>query len=107
MKQGIAPQAGNMNQIPFLDWLPRAGLPVLFPQQRFAKSKGVLESHLSQNIFPDSKKIFSHFSVGMELENQKTETPHHFAFLGNYVITNMFRSFETLFRICCQLVNDK
>ena len=26
MKQGIAPQAGKMNQIPYCDWLPRAGM---------------------------------------------------------------------------------
>ena len=32
----------------------------------------VHESFLSQNIFRDSKKIFCDFSVGMELENEKT-----------------------------------
>ena len=36
------------------------------------------EIFLAQNIFRDSKKIFSDFSVGMELENEKTETRHHF-----------------------------
>ena len=39
-----------------------------------AKSKWVHESFLSQNIFPGSKKIFCDFSVGMELENEKTES---------------------------------
>ena len=38
------------------------------------KSKQVHESFLSQNIFRDSKKIFCDFSVGMELENVKTES---------------------------------
>ena len=32
------------------------------------------ESFLSQNISRDSKKIFCDFSVGMELENAKTES---------------------------------
>ena len=36
------------------------------------------ESFLSQNIFRGSKKIFRDFSVGMELENEKTETRYHF-----------------------------
>ena len=31
------------------------------------------EGFLMQNIFRDSKKIFCDFSVGMELENEKTE----------------------------------
>ena len=31
------------------------------------------QSFLSQNIFRDSKKIFCDFSVGMELENEKSE----------------------------------
>ena len=38
------------------------------------KSKRVHESFLSQNIFRDSKNIFCDFSVGMELENEKTES---------------------------------
>ena len=42
------------------------------------KFKGVQESFLSQNIFRDSKKIFCDFSVGMEVENDKTETGYHF-----------------------------
>ena len=40
--------------------------------------KQVHESFLSQNIFCDSKKIFCDLFVGMELENEKTETRHHF-----------------------------
>ena len=43
-----------------------------------AISKRVYESFLSQNIFRDSKKIFCDFSVGMELEKEKTETRYHF-----------------------------
>ena len=35
----------------------------------------------SQNIFLDIKKIFSDFSVGIELENEKTERCHHFCWL--------------------------
>ena len=42
------------------------------------KSKQVHESFLLQNIFHDSKKIFYGFSVGIELENEKTERLHHF-----------------------------
>ena len=42
------------------------------------KFKWVRESFLSQNIFHDSKKIFCDLFVGMELENKKTETRHHF-----------------------------
>ena len=32
------------------------------------------ESFLSQNIFHDSKRIFCDFSVGLELENEKTKS---------------------------------
>ena len=42
------------------------------------KFKRVHESFLSQNIFRDRKNIFCDFSVGMELENEKTATRHHF-----------------------------
>ena len=42
------------------------------------KSKRVHESFLSQDIFRDSKNIFRDFSVGMELENEETETRYHF-----------------------------
>ena len=37
------------------------------------KFKRVHENYLFQNILRDSKKIFCDFSVGMELENEKTE----------------------------------
>ena len=37
------------------------------------KSKRVRESFLLQNVFRGIKKIFCDFSVGMELENEKTE----------------------------------
>ena len=42
------------------------------------KSKRVHEIFLSQNIFRDSTKILCDFSVGIELENEKTEMHHHF-----------------------------
>ena len=42
------------------------------------KFRRVHESFLSQNIFRDSKKIFCDFFVGMELENENTETRYHF-----------------------------
>ena len=42
------------------------------------KSKQVLESVRSQNIFGDSKKVFFYFSVRIELGNEKIETCHHF-----------------------------
>ena len=42
------------------------------------KSERVHESFLSQTIFRDTKKTFCDFSVGMELENEKTETHYHF-----------------------------
>ena len=83
-----APRAGSMRRILCSDWLPerarwsdtaRPGLPVSFPQTNISpKSKRVHESFLSQNIFRDSKKIFCDLFVGMELENEKTETRHHF-----------------------------
>ena len=40
------------------------------------KSKQLYESFLSQNIFRNSKKIFCHFSLGMEIE--KNDMHHHF-----------------------------
>ena len=45
----------------------------------------VHQSFLSQNIFRDSKNIFCDFSVGMELENEKTETCRHFRKLWLHV----------------------
>ena len=42
------------------------------------KFKRVHASFLSQNIFRDSKKIFYDLFGGMELENEKSETRHHF-----------------------------
>ena len=79
-------QAGNMNQIPRCDWLvERARLndnardfPFCSRNSISPKSKRVYESVLSQNIFREGKKIFCDFSVGMELENEKTETRHDF-----------------------------
>ena len=43
------------------------------------------ESFLSENTFCDSKKIFCDFSVGMELENEKTETERVITFAYNWL----------------------
>ena len=75
-----------MNQIPRCDWLPErarwsdTALDYSFCSRNnlSPKSKQVYESVLSQNISRDGKKIFCDFSVGMELENEKTETRHDF-----------------------------
>ena len=58
--------------------LPARDCPFCSCNNISPKSKRVHESFLSQNIFRDSKKIFCDFSVGMELENEKTETRYHF-----------------------------
>ena len=58
--------------------LPARHCPFCSRNNISPKSKGVHESFLSQNIFRDSKKIFCDFSVGMEQENKKSETRHHF-----------------------------
>ena len=52
--------------------LPARDCPFCSRNKISPKSKRVHESFLSQNIFRDSKMIFCDFSVGMELENQKT-----------------------------------
>ena len=57
--------------------LPARECPFCLRNNISRKSKRVYESFLSQNIFRDSKKIFCDFSVGMELENEKTETRYH------------------------------
>ena len=76
-----------MNQIPHFDCLPertrwndtaRSGLPVLCLQYHFAQVKRIYGTFLSQSLFRDSKKVFCDFSVGREVENDKTETRHHF-----------------------------
>ena len=76
-----------MTQIPRCHWLPerarwsdiaRSGLPVLFPQQHFVEVQAGARKFSFENIFRDSKEIFCDFSVGMELENEKTETRYHF-----------------------------
>ena len=76
-----------MNQIPHCDWLPEREDGATLPARDCLscsrnnispKSKRVHEIFPSQNIFRDSKKIFCDFSVGMELENEKTETRYHF-----------------------------
>ena len=61
------------------------------------KFKRVQESFLSQTIFRDSKKIFCDLFVGMELENEKTETRYHFCIklasfsvLGNKQVRRSF-----------------
>ena len=62
-----------MNPIQRCDWLPERARWI-----DTARSKRVHENFLSQNIFRDSKKIFCDFYVGIELENEKTETCDHF-----------------------------
>ena len=54
--------------------LPARDCPFCSRNNISPKSKRVHESFRSQNIFRDSKKIFCDFSVGMELENEKTDT---------------------------------
>ena len=58
--------------------LPARDCPLYSRNNISPKSKRVHESFLSQNIFRGSKKIFCDFSVGMELENEKTGTRYHF-----------------------------
>ena len=74
-----------MNQILPCDWLPecarwsdtaRSGLPCFVPAITFRRSQAG-----AQNIFRESEKIFCDFSVGVELEKEKTETPHAYNWL--------------------------
>ena len=58
--------------------LPPRDCPFCFRNNIPPNSKRVHESFPSQNVFRYSKKIFCDFSDGMELENEKTETRHHF-----------------------------
>ena len=78
-----------MRRILCSDWLPerarwrdtaRTGLPVSFPQIKFRQSSSGCTKVFFRKIFSvtDSKKIFCDLFVGMELENEKTETRHHF-----------------------------
>ena len=64
--------------------LPARDCPFCSRDNISPKSKRVHESFLSQNIFRDSKKIFCDFSVGMELENEKTETERVITFAYNW-----------------------
>ena len=69
----LATQAGKM------EWHYTPGIAHFVPATKILpKFKRVHESFLSQNIFSDSKKIFCDLFVGMELENEKTETRYHF-----------------------------
>ena len=52
--------------------------PICSRNNILPKSKQLYESYLSQNIFRNSKKIVCHFSLGMEIKNEKTDTHHHF-----------------------------
>ena len=79
---------GKIKQIMHCDWLPKwarwndtvhSEFPFCSCNNIPPKSKWVHESFLLQNIFPDSEKIFCAFSVGIELENKKTETCLHFS----------------------------
>ena len=55
------------------------GIACFLPANKILpKFKRMHESFLSQNTFRDSKKIFCDLFVGMELENEKTETRYHF-----------------------------
>ena len=58
--------------------LPARDCPFCSLNNILPKSKQVHKSFRSQNIFRDSKKILCDFSVGLELENEKTETRYHF-----------------------------
>ena len=78
-----APRAGKMRRILCSYWLPERATgndidardcPFCSRNKISPKSKRVHESFLLQNIFRGSKKIFCDFSVGMELENEKTES---------------------------------
>ena len=83
---GQAPRVGKMNPISRCVWLPERArwrdnardCPFCSRNNISPKSKRVYESVLSQNIFRDGKKIVCDFSVGMELENEKTEMRHDF-----------------------------
>ena len=69
----LATRAGKMER-----YCP-PGIARFVPANKISpKFKRVQESFLSQNIFRDSKKIFCDLFVRMELENDKTETCHHF-----------------------------
>ena len=71
-----------MKPIRRCDWLPERAR-----WSDTARSKRVHESFLSQNIFRDNKKIFCDFSVGIELENEKTGTCDHFRIrLGSFSV---------------------
>ena len=60
--------------------LPARDCPFSSRNNISPKSKRVHESFLSQNIFRDSKKIFCDFSVGIEVENEKTKRVITFAY---------------------------
>jgi len=77
-----ATRPGKMKDIPRCDWLPErarwSDFPFCSRNNISPKSKRVHESFLSQSVFRYSKKIFCDFSDGVELENEKTESRHHF-----------------------------
>ena len=87
----LAPRVGKINQIPH--WLAiwtgkmerysLLRIPSFVPVITFRQSP--CKIFLSQNIFHDGKKIFCDFSVGMQLENKKTEKHHHFCLYIIYI----------------------
>ena len=70
------------------------------------KSKQLYESFLSQNIFRNSKKIFCHF-LGMEMENEKTDTHHHFYIQLAFFQCSKINKYEDHFLQCslCHAIN--
>ena len=58
--------------------LPARDCPFCSHNNILPTSKWVHKCVLLQNIFCDGKKIFCDFSVGMELENEKTDMRYHF-----------------------------
>ena len=69
----LATRAGKMER-----YCP-PGIARFVPANKISPNfKRVHKSFLSQNIFRDSKNISGDLFVGMELENEKTETRHYF-----------------------------
>ena len=63
--------------------LPAQDCPFCTHKKISPKSNQMVESFLPQNIFCDSKDILCDFSVGMEVENEKTESVNENENKGN------------------------
>ena len=87
--------------------LPARDCPFCSRNHISPKSKLVHESFLSQNIFCDSKKIFIDFSVGMEVENEKSETRHHFCIeLASFSVLDNKQARRSFFQCSlCHIIN--